>query len=64
MKNLNAVKKGQIVNVNYKGVEEFAEVLNVNKYVGYTRVLTAVLTDNGRVKNTFDLSDILSIHSN
>lgn len=58
------IEKGQIVNVMYKGIHEFAEVLNVSKYVGYTRVLTAVLTDKGRVKNTFDLTDILSIHSN
>jgi len=63
MKNLK-IKKGQIVSVIYKGVEEFAEILNVSKYDGYSRVLTAVLTDNGRVKNTFDLIDILSIHSN
>ena len=63
MKTLN-IKKGHIVNVTYNGSEEFAEVLNVSKYENYTRVLTLVMTDRKPVKHTFDLQDILSIHSN
>lgn len=64
MKTQSKIKKGQIVNVMYKGVEEFAEVLSVYHYENYSSILTAVLTDTGRVKHTFDLPEILSIHSN
>jgi len=63
MKNSD-IKKGQIVNVIYKGTEEFAEVLSVFHYENYSSILTAVLTDTGRQKHTFDLPEILSIHAN
>ena len=58
------IKKGQIVNVIYNGIEEFAEVLNVYHYENYSSILTNVLTDTKKVKHTFDLPEILSIHSN
>ena len=51
--------KGQIVSTIYKGYEESAEVLSVNKQQGYISVLLNIFTDEKAIKHTVDISEII-----